>query len=29
MTSAWIVFVNFAVDVSYTFLDPRIRTGVN
>ena len=29
MTSTWIIFVNFAVDVSYTFLDPRIRTGVN
>ena len=29
MTSIWIVFVNFVVDVSYSFLDPRIRTGVN
>lgn len=29
MTSVWIVFVNFVVDVSYSFLDPRIRTGVN
>ena len=29
MTSTWIIFVNFVVDVSYTFLDPRIRTGVN
>ena len=27
MTSVWIVFVNFVVDVSYSFLDPRIRTG--
>ena len=29
MTSIWIVFVNLVVDVSYSFLDPRIRTGVN
>ena len=29
MTSTWIIFVNFVVDVSYTFLDPRIRTGVS
>ena len=27
LTSVWIVFVNFVVDVSYTFIDPRIRTG--
>ncbi len=27
MTSVWIVFVNLVVDVSYTFIDPRIRTG--
>ncbi|MDA1061868.1 MAG: ABC transporter permease [Chloroflexi bacterium] len=28
MTSVWIVAVNFLVDVSYSFLDPRIRAGV-
>ncbi len=27
MTSIWIVFVNLVVDISYTFIDPRIRTG--
>ena len=27
LTSVWIVFVNLIVDVSYTFIDPRIRTG--
>ena len=27
MTSVWIVFVNLVVDVSYSFIDPRIRTG--
>ena len=27
LTSVWIVFINLVVDVSYTFIDPRIRTG--
>ena len=27
MTSIWIVFVNLVVDISYSFIDPRIRTG--
>jgi len=27
LTSVWIVFVNLVVDVSYTYIDPRIRTG--
>ena len=27
MTTIWIVFANLIVDISYMFLDPRIRTG--
>ena len=27
MTTVWIVFANLVVDISYMFLDPRIRTG--
>jgi len=28
MTSAWIVTANLVVDISYSFLDPRIRRAV-